>query len=242
MNPFITRRRFSCTLATLTALPAMGGSNAASSTLKPWGPWTPEALKQADMTPDKAYALYLLWKKFAGSVRKEAFTGIELQKNGSFKAIHGAAQFDYNFDTKVLMAMRVILDGNRGPLREDSPGVIACRRLAAQEPYTLGGGDFYLNAKPWLTDMDKERWPDKNTFSLKRDFADASIPDDRFLLDLRWLVFWGYYWAPLSGHLTGVEEEGFKRAFRPPEYLERTRPALEKFARALLAKGEPPTD
>ena len=242
MNPSITRHLFVHALASFTVLPAMASSSAAQSIPKPWTPWTPTTQKPSDMTPERAYALYLVWKKFVGPVRKEVFTGIELQKNGSFKAIHGAAQFDYNSDTKVLMTMRVILDGNRGPLREDSPGVVACRRLAAQEPYTMGGGDFYLNPKPWLTDMDKERWPDKNTFSLKRDFADASIPDDRFLLDLRWLVFWGYYWAPLSGHLTGVEEEGFKRAFRPPEYLERTRPALEKFARGLLAKGEPPTD
>ena len=122
------------------------------------------------------------------------------------------------------------------------PGVVASRRLGIQEPYTMGGGEFYLNPNPWLTDMDRERWPQKNTFNLKRDFTDASIPEDRFLIDLRWLVFWGYYWAPNYGQLAGVEESGLNRAFRPPEYLERTRPAVEKWARSLLAKGVPPID
>ena len=242
MNPFITRRHFGQTLATLTALPAVDWGNAASSVPKPWVPWTPDAQKQADMTPDKAYALYLLWKKFAGPVRKDVFTGIERQKNGSFKAVHAAAEFNYNVDTKVLTVMRVLVDGNLRPLREDFPGVVASRRLGIQEPYTMGGGEFYLNPNPWLTDMDRERWPHKNTFNLKRDFTDASIPEDRFLIDLRWLVFWGYYWAPNYGQLAGVEESGLNRAFRPPEYLERTRPAVEKWARSLLAKGVPPID
>ena len=242
MNLSITRHLFIHALASFTVLPAMASSSAAESIPKPWTPWTPNTQKQADMTPERAYALYLVWKKFVGPVRKDVFTGIELQKNGSFKAIHGAAQFDYNFETKVLMAMRVLVEGDETPLRPDAPGLIAIPRLGAQEPYTMGGGVFYLNPKPWLTDLDKARSPNKNALCLRRDFTDKSIPDDRFLLDLRWLVFWGYYWAPRYGQLAGVEEDGIKRAFRPPEYLERTRPALEKFARGLLAKGEPPAD
>ncbi len=242
MTPFITRRHFARSLATLAVLPAIGCGNAATPLPKPWTPWTPNMQNPPDMTPDRAYALYLVWKKFVGPVRKDVFTGIDLQKNGSFKAIHGAAQFDYNFETKVLMAMRVLVEGDETPLRPDAPGLIAIPRLGAQEPYTMGGGVFYLNPKPWLTDLDKARSPNKNALCLRRDFADKSIPDDRFLLDLRWLVFWGYYWAPRYGQLAGVEEDGIKRAFRPPEYLERTRPALEKFARGLLAKGEPPAD
>lgn len=240
MPKFITRRRFAHSLVAFSVLSAIGCGNAASPIPKPWTPWMSNMQKPPDMTPDRAYALYLAWKKFAGPVRKEVFTGIDLQKNGSFKAVHAAAEFNYNSDTKVLTAMRVLVDGNLRPLREDFPGVVASRRLGMQEPYTMGGGDFYLNPNPWLTDMDRERWPNKNTFNLKRDFTDVSIPDDRFLLDLRWLIFWGYYWAPNYGQLAGVEENGLNRAFRPPEYLERTRPTLEKFARSLLAKGVPP--
>ena len=242
MTLLISRRYFARCLVSVAIVPAMGCSNAASSLPKPWIPWTPNMQKQPDMTPDRAYALYLVWKKFVGPVRKEIFTGIELQKNGSFKAIHGAAQFDYNAETKVLMAMRVLLEGDDTPLREDAPGLIAERRLGAQEPYTIGGGEFYLDPKPWLTDLDRKRSPNMNTLTLKRNFSDANIPDDRFLVDLRWLIFWGYYWMPLYGQLAGVEESGIKRSFRPPEYLERTRPALEKWARGLLAKGVPPFD
>ena len=242
MTSTLTRRHFGHTLATLTVFPAMGSSNAAQSIPKPWIPWTSTTQKPSDMTPERAYALYLVWKKFVGPIRKEAFTGIELQKNGSFKAIHGAAQLDYNSDTKVLMAMRVLLEGNRKPLREDAPALIAERQLGAQEPYTMGGGEFYIDPNPWLTDLERSRSPNMNTLNLKRDFNDASIPDDRFLVDLRWLIFWGYYWAPLHGQLKGVEEAGINRSFRPPEYLEKTRPALEKWARDLLAKGVPPAD
>ena len=242
MTPFISRRHLVHTLGTFTVLLAMGCSDAASFIPKPWTPWTPSVEKQTDMTPDRAYALYLVWKKFVGPVRKEIFTGIELQKNGSFKAIHGSAQFNYNSDTKVLMAMRVLLEGNRKPLREDAPALIAERQLGAQEPYTMGGGEFYIDPNPWLTDLERSRSPNMNTLNLKRDFNDASIPDDRFLVDLRWLMFWGYYWAPVHGQLKGVEEAGINRSFRPPEYLEQTRPALEKWARDLLAKGVPPAD
>ena len=242
MNPYITRRSFTRSFGALTILPAMGCGNAGSSIPKPWTPWTPSTSQPPDMTPDRAYALYLAWKKFVGRVRKEIFTGIEQQKNGSFKAIHGAAQFDYNTDTKVLMAMRVLLDGDDTPFREDAPSLIGERRLGAQEPYTMGGGEFFLDPKPWLTDLDRARSPGMNTLTLKRNFSDASIPDDRFVVDLRWLIFWGYYWVPLYGQLTGVEESGIKRSFRPPEYLERTRPAVEKWARSLLAKGVPPID
>ena len=242
MTTFTSRRNFSHSLVALTALLAMGWSNAASSVSKPWTPWTPSVEKQADMTPERAYALYLAWKKFVGPVRKEAFTGIELQKNGSFKAIHGAARFDYNADTKVLMTMRLLLRGDLRPLRADAPGLIAERRLGAEEPYTMGGGMFYLNPNPWMTDTEKARSPNMNTLDLKRDFSDMSIPDDRFLIDLRWLIFWGYYWAPLYGDLKGVAEDGISRAQQPPEYLEKTRPAVEKWARGLLAKGVPPDD
>ena len=242
MTTFTSRRNFSHSLVALTALLAMGWSNAASSVSKPWTPWTPSVEKQADMTPERAYALYLAWKKFVGPVRKEAFTGIELQTNGSFKAIHGAARFDYNADTKVLMTMRLLLRGDLRPLRADAPGLIAERRLGAEEPYTMGGGMFYLNPNPWMTDTEKARSPHMNTLDLKRDFSDMSIPDDRFLIDLRWLIFWGYYWAPLYGDLKGVAEDGISRAQQPPEYLERTRPDVEKWARGLLAKGVPPTD
>ena len=242
MTSTLTRRHFGHTLATLTVFPTMGSSNAAQSIPKPWTPWTPTTHKPSDMTPERAYALYLAWKKFVGPVPKEAFTGIELQKNGSFKAIHGAAQLDYNADTKVLMAMRVLLEGNRKPLREDAPALIAERQLGAREPYTMGGGEFYIDPNPWLTDLERSRSPNMNTLNLKRDFNDASIPDDRFLVDLRWLMFWGYYWAPVHGQLKGVEEAGINRSFRPPEYLEQTRPALEKWARDLLAKGVPPAD
>ena len=242
MTTFTSRRNFSHSLVALAALLAMGCSNAASSVSKPWTPWTPSVEKQADMTPERAYALYLAWKKFVGPVRKEAFTGIELQKNGSFKAIHGAARFDYNADTKVLMTMRLLLRGDLRPLRADAPGLIAERRLGAEEPYTMGGGMFYLNPNPWMTDTEKARSPHMNTLDLKRDFSDMSIPDDRFLIDLRWLIFWGYYWAPLYGDLKGVAEDGISRAQQPPEYLEKTRPAVEKWARGLLAKGVPPDD
>ena len=242
MTTFTSRRNFSHSLVALAALIAMGCSNAASSVSKPWTPWTPSVEKQADMTPERAYALYLAWKKFVGPVRKEAFTGIELQKNGSFKAIHGAARFDYNADTKVLMTMRLLLRGDLRPLRADAPGLIAERRLGAEEPYTMGGGMFYLNPNPWMTDTEKARSPNMNTLDLKRDFSDMSIPDDRFLIDLRWLIFWGYYWAPLYGDLKGVAEDGISRAQQPPEYLEKTRPAVEKWARGLLAKGVPPDD
>ena len=242
MTTFTSRRNFSHSLVALAALLAMGCSNAASSVSKPWTPWTPSVEKQADMTPERAYALYLAWKKFVGPVRKEAFTGIELQKNGSFKAIHGAARFDYNADTKVLMTMRLLLRGDLRPLRADAPGLIAERRLGAEEPYTMGGGMFYLNPNPWMTDTEKARSPNMNTLDLKRDFSDMSIPDDRFLIDLRWLIFWGYYWAPLYGDLKGVAEDGISRAQQPPEYLEKTRPAVEKWARGLLAKGVPPDD
>ena len=242
MTTFTSRRNFSHSLVALAALLAMGCSNAASSVSKPWTPWTPSVEKQADMTPERAYALYLVWKKFVGPVRKEVFTGIELQKNGSFKAIHGAARFDYNADTKVLMTMRLLLRGDLRPLRADAPGLIAERRLGAEEPYTMGGGMFYLNPNPWMTDTEKARSPNMNTLDLKRDFSDMSIPDDRFLIDLRWLIFWGYYWAPLYGDLKGVAEDGISRAQQPPEYLEKTRPAVEKWARGLLAKGVPPDD
>ena len=242
MTMFTSRRNFSHSLVALAALLAMGCSNAASFVSKPWTPWTPSVEKQADMTPERAYALYLAWKKFVGPVRKEVFTGIELQKNGSFKAIHGAARFDYNADTKVLMTMRLLLRGDLRPLRADAPGLIAERRLGAEEPYTMGGGMFYLNPNPWMTDTEKTRSPNMNTLDLKRDFSDMSIPDDRFLIDLRWLIFWGYYWAPLYGDLKGVAEDGISRAQQPPEYLEKTRPAVEKWARGLLAKGAPPDD
>ena len=242
MTSTLTRRHFGHALATLTVFPAMGSSNAAQSIPKPWTPWTSTTQKPSDMTPERAYALYLVWKKFVGPVRKEAFTGIELQKNGSFKAIHGAARFDYNADTKVLMTMRLLLRGDLRPLRADAPGLIAERRLGAEEPYTMGGGMFYLNPNPWMTDTEKARSPHMNTLDLKRDFSDMSIPDDRFLIDLRWLIFWGYYWAPLYGDLKGVAEDGISRAQQPPEYLEKTRPAVEKWARGLLAKGVPPDD
>ncbi|MBF5004089.1 hypothetical protein [Diaphorobacter caeni] len=192
------------------------------------------------MSPDKAYALFLAWKAFVGPVRKASFTGIEQRPNGSFKAIHGGADFDYDIDTRTLMVMRLLTEGANPLIRDDHPGVVANRKLALQEPFTMGGAQFFINPRPWLTDLHRARSPGMNAYMLRRDFNDADIPKESFVLDVRWLLFWGFYWYPHGGNLVGVEEPGFKRAFRPQDYLERTRPALEKWANALLAKGEPP--
>ncbi|WP_429018048.1 hypothetical protein [Comamonas sp. 4034] len=223
----------------MAAMPVLG-CGARATIPKPWTPWTPDMPKAPDMPPDKAYALYLAWKQFVGPVRKSYFTGIELQTNGSFKAIHGAAEFAYNFETKTLMVMRRLVDGAGSMVRENWPGVVADRRLATKEPFTLGGGQFHINPHPWLTDLDMARSPDMNSYNLKRDFTNAGIPNERFVLDVRWLMFWGYYWAPIFGKVKGMVESGGDRAFQSSEYQDRTRPALEKWARALLAKGEPP--
>ncbi|MGF6213687.1 hypothetical protein [Comamonas sp. 4034] len=244
LMPEITQRRHAlraiAAITAMTAWPLPGCGKASTSISKPWSPWAPDMPKAPDMPPGKAYALYLAWKQFVGPVRKQVFTGFELQTDGSFKAIHGAAEFAYTFETKTLMVMRQLLDGEGSMVREEWPGVVADRRLAVKEPYTLGGGQFYINPHPWLTNFDKANSPNMNSYNLKRDFTNAGIPNERFVLDVRWLMFWGYYWFPLFGKVKGMEESGSRRAFQTFEYQERTRPALEKWARSLLAKGEPP--
>ena len=193
------------------------------------------------MTADKAYALYLAWKKSVGDVRKPEFSGLNLESDGSFRAIHGAADFDYNFPLKKLMVMRVLNSSATRQYTYDMPGMKADEALAKLEPYTMGGGEFFINTRPWLNSNEEINNPRKNTYCLKRDFSNSSISSEQFVVDVRWLIYWGQYWSPIGGPLPGLEMSGSDRAWKSPEEQAATRPALEKWAKRILSKKEPPT-
>lgn len=208
----------------------------------PWIPY-PANTGTADMSPDKAHALYLAWKKWVGNLRNPSFDGIDLEDGGSFRAIYGALDFDYSFPDRRLIIMKSLSEGNTTISTYEMPGAKKNSELAQREPYTLGGNKFFINPKPWLDENTKARSPNVNAYTLAREFTGDSIPADRFVLDARWLVFWAEYWYPGGGGqpLPGTKESGSERAWRSPEEQAATRPDLEKWAKTILSKKAPPS-
>lgn len=212
------------------------GSGAGAA--NPWQPLPPPQ-EVSTMTPEKAYSLYLAWRDHVGRVPGYA-TGIKLKPDGSFSAIHGAADFNYSFENKTLRVMRVLGRGSVELYEETDPGVVVKRRLAALEPWSMGAGQFYLDPHPWISEVERAQWPEMNTLTLMRAFNDDAIDPKRFVTDVRWLVFWGEYWWPRVAPLKGLKQDGSERAFRSPEEQAATRPALEQWAREILSHPEPP--
>lgn len=208
---------------------------------QPWIPY-PEHMGTPNMMPDQAYALYLAWTQWVGVLRKPSTAGIEMMDDGSFRAIYGALDFDYQFTSKKLRVMKVLLPAKTTMTTYDMPGPKSDQALAQDEPYTLGGGQFFINPHPWLSENMRARNPDVNAYTLMREFTAGDTPADRFVLDARWLVYWAEYWYPggIGKPVSGRQMTGAARAWLTPEAQLATRPDLEAWAQSILSQQAPP--
>jgi hypothetical protein len=211
-------------------LPLVSLSTLGCSAAEPWSP-LPPFTGTPNMTPDKAYSLLLAFSKHVGKPPDES--NFRLEKDGSFYARVGSPDMVYSMSTKTLRVMAHV--GWREDGMPTNPETLArLQFVASKEPYTLGGGEFFHNLKPWV---ERPLAAQTVMFTLKQDFSDVTITKERFLADVRWLNYWGHYWRDRSYN---PQESGYERVNRPDAELEAERPALEKWARGLMAKGLPP--
>lgn len=192
----------------------------------------------AAMTPDKAYALASAWTKFLREPLDSA--SFKLEQNGSFLAALGAMDFVYDARAKVLDVCRELVDVPVG--HKTRPELAARQKLITEvEPYTLGGGQFFINQKILLNELESARNPAGLwRLSLRRQFLDAGIDKSQFVLELRWLNYWSLYFKGHAIVFPG-SPTGFDRMYDATDaQLAASRPELERWAKKIWARGEPP--
>jgi hypothetical protein len=211
-------------------LPLVSLSTLGCSAAEPWSP-LPPFTGTPNMTLDKAYSLLLAFSKHVGKPPDES--NFRLEKDGSFYARVGSPDMVYSMSTKTLRVMAPLAWWEDGT--PTNPETLArLQFVASKEPYTMGGGEFFHNLKPWV---ERPFAAQTVILTLKRDFSDVAITKERFLADVRWLNYWAHYWRRESYN---PQESGYNRVDRPDAELEAERPVLEKWARGLMAKGLPP--